>query len=331
MTTTRGSWRRLSTIPPPRSRLAVRRRAGSQLGAAEPSQSDLDIDVRENAVDVPFIADGRQENIHFVCRRAITGSANGDRDVQLLIDIRVVFDARDGGAARVTSRHSVVVLAEIQGRPYPEWRGGRPMTTLCRRGHPWGWRGPSATSATTRRWRGFRRPAHPQRPGRCYGCACAPNPHEHPDVADVADVAGEIAGDYDTWEREALADDSPLRSRLASGRVGSGHRVPCSLSTHGRPRGARHARNVRSHSPARRRCAPDSAGYGPRRPLDMIFEPDTAFLRHVRVEDEGARPNHAAIPPLPRSHTRLRAGGQPGNETMRRPRCGCARPNDLDI
>jgi len=46
-------------------------------GTVEPSLSGLDIDVREDAFDIRFVADCRQDDIHFVWRGAITGSSSG--------------------------------------------------------------------------------------------------------------------------------------------------------------------------------------------------------------------------------------------------------------
>ena len=46
-------------------------------GTVEPSLSDLAIDAREDAFDVRFVADCRQDDIHFVWRGVITGSSEG--------------------------------------------------------------------------------------------------------------------------------------------------------------------------------------------------------------------------------------------------------------
>lgn len=46
-------------------------------GTVEPSLSGLEIDAREDAFDVRFVADCRQDHIHFVWRGAITGSPDG--------------------------------------------------------------------------------------------------------------------------------------------------------------------------------------------------------------------------------------------------------------
>ncbi|MAF11996.1 hypothetical protein CMK11_16255, partial [Candidatus Poribacteria bacterium] len=170
--------------------------------------------------------------------------ADSDRNVQLLADIRVVFDAQVGDAARITSRDLVDALVEMEDRPYPEWRGGKPMTTrglagslkrfgvapkAMRMGHVAGVRGYERAWFADA-WRryvadvgraGGGQAQHPQQPARgaasgeadvCNGQrdvadgACARNPHEHTDVAGVAD---EVAGDYDAAELAALADDSP--------------------------------------------------------------------------------------------------------------------------
>ena len=56
------------------------------------------------------------------------GCPDGSTAIQLLEDVRTIF--QNHGAERLSSERLVQELAQMEDRPWPEWRAGQPITKV---------------------------------------------------------------------------------------------------------------------------------------------------------------------------------------------------------
>lgn len=101
------------------------------LAAVEVPALDF-LDERAEEVWGPLLAVGIvagsdwYDRLHEAARRLSGGRSTTSAGVELLADVRAVFDAR--GADRIFSADLAAALAEMEGQPWPEWRAGKPIT-----------------------------------------------------------------------------------------------------------------------------------------------------------------------------------------------------------